>query len=156
MSYTITGLDPKQFEHLRNATDEELTALHIERMVVDGPGFPDRITLKDLPLGESVLLMNYEHQPALTPYRSNHAIFVAENEREAATYRGEIPQALRDRLLSLRAFDDAGTMLDAEVIDGKEVEPVIGRLFANPDVAYIHAHNAARGCFAARIDRSTA
>jgi hypothetical protein len=155
MTYTITGLDPKQFEHLRNATDDELAAQHIKRMIVDGPRFPDRITLRDLPLGASVLLLNYEHQPALTAYRSTHAIFVAEDAREAAAFHNEIPKALRDRLLSLRAFDDAGMMLDAEVVDGKNVEPVIERLFANPSVAYIHAHNAARGCYSARIDRST-
>ncbi len=26
-------------------------------------------------------------------------------------------------------------------------------LFANPEIAYIHAHNAAHGCFSARIER---
>ena len=52
-----------------------------------------------------------------------------------------------------RAFDDAGTMLEAEVAPGDALEPVIERPLAIPGVAYLHAHNAAMGCYAARIDR---
>ena len=45
-------------------------------------------------------------------------------------------------------------MIDADVVGGREVETLIQRLFVNPEVRYIHAHNAGRGCFAARIDRA--
>lgn len=34
------------------------------------------------------------------------------------------------------------------------MEPVIERMFANPDVGYIHVHNAKRGCYSGRIDRA--
>jgi len=155
MSFTITGLDPEQFEALFSLDDAALAARNIVRTTVDAPrGYPCRISLTDAPVGETVLLLNYEHQPAASPYRASHAIFVARSPREAAVYADEVPQALRDRLLSLRAFDERGTMLDAAVVDGKEVEPVIERLLATPGVAYIHAHNAARGCYAARIERA--
>ena len=154
MSFTITGLDPKQFEHLRHASDEELVAFLAERTIVDGPGSPDRVTLRDLPVGSRVVLLNYEHQPSQTPYRASHAIYVAPDEREAEIYRDELPQALRDRLLSLRAFDGSGAMLDATVVDGKVAGPAIEGLFANAKVAYIHAHFAARGCYAAKIVRA--
>jgi hypothetical protein len=43
-------------------------------------------------------------------------------------------------------------MLDADIVSGAELEPVIERLLAVPGVAYLHAHNAGRGCYAARID----
>ena len=45
-------------------------------------------------------------------------------------------------------------MLDADLVDGAVIEPVIERVFANPGVAYLHAHYAKRGCYAARIDRA--
>jgi hypothetical protein len=45
-------------------------------------------------------------------------------------------------------------MIDADVVGGPDVEALIQRLFANPEARYIHAHNAGRGCFAARIDRA--
>jgi hypothetical protein len=60
---------------------------------------------------------------------------------------------LRGRLLSLRAYDGAGFIVDAVVVHGDDVEAAIMRLFARAEIAYLHAHNAGRGCFACRIDR---
>ena len=102
-----------------------------------------------------MLLLNYEHQPADTPYRARHAIFVNEAATEPRRAVDEIPGALRVRAaLSLRAYDQVGMMVEAELTPGSAIEPVIEKLFANPEVAYIHAHNAGRGCYAARIDRA--
>jgi hypothetical protein len=61
---------------------------------------------------------------------------------------------MRGRLLSLRAYDASGQMLDADVVQGRDCDALIRQLFENPDVAYIHAHNAKRGCYAGRIDRA--
>ena len=44
--------------------------------------------------------------------------------------------------------------LGAELWVQRERMRVIERLLADPQVAYLHAHNAGRGCFAARIDRN--
>ena len=63
-------------------------------------------------------------------------------------------KVMRTRLLSLRAYDGEGMMVDADVVDGKDIESVISRFFALPQVEYIHAHNAKRGCYSGRIDRA--
>ncbi len=55
--------------------------------------------------------------------------------------------------MSVRAFDAQGMMLDADVVDGKLLEPVLQRLFDNGAVEFVHLHNAKRGCYAARVDR---
>ncbi len=65
----------------------------------------------------------------------------------------QVPEVMRIRLLSLRAFSEEGMMLDADVVDGQAIEPVISRMFANPEVSYIHVHNAKQGCYSGRIDR---
>ncbi len=154
-AFRMTGLHAATFSHLFGLDDDQLAAHGAKRYVVDDkPGFPDRISLRDLDPGECVLLLNYVHHDAPTPYRASHAIFVAESAPERYDATDAVPEALRARLLSLRAFDAAGMMLDADVADGTAVEPVIERLFANPAVAYIHAHFAKRGCYAARIDRA--
>ena len=46
--------------------------------------------------------------------------------------------------------------VEADVVPGTEVEGLIDRLCANPEVAYIHVHNAKQGCYSGRIDRSLA
>lgn len=154
MTFRITGLSPSPFAHLFGQPDETLAAHGARRHVVTAkPGFPDRIALRDAEIGESVLLLNHVHQPADTPYRASHAIFVAEAGGTAYDRVGEIPEALAIRPLSLRAFTADGDMIDADLAEGASLEPTILRLLANPATAYIHAHFAKRGCYAARIDR---
>jgi hypothetical protein len=155
MSFVVTGLPSEPFQHLFGLSDEALAGFGVVRKTVDAPvGFPCRITLEDAPVGETVLLLNYEHQPADTPYRSRHAIFVREGRHEAARYVDEAPPALAARkYISLRAFDAEGNIVGSEVAPGNELPPAIEKLFELPQAAYIHAHNAGHGCYAARIDR---
>jgi len=155
MSFRITGLSPRTFQHLFGLPDEELAGHRAKRYVADEkPGYPDRIEMRDAEPGETVLLVNHVHQPADNPYRASHAIFVLEGAEAAYDRMNEIPDAMRARDISLRAFDAADLMVDAELVNGREIEPGIERLFADPRVAYIQAHYAKRGCYAARIDRA--
>jgi Protein of unknown function (DUF1203) len=154
MSFRIMGLDPAPFVNLFDLDERALAARGIKRYVADSkPGFPDRIELRDAELGESVLLLNYTHQAADTPYRASHAIFVREGARQAYDRIGEVPEALRSRMISLRAFDADHLMVDADLTDGRGLEVLIERFFEDPRVRYLHAHYAKRGCYAARIER---
>jgi hypothetical protein len=124
------------------------------RYVADSkPGFPDRIEMRDADIGERLLLINHVCQAAATPYRATHAIFIREGAERRYDRVGEVPEVMRSRLLSPRAYDSGGMMLDADVVDGRDIEALIARLFANAQVDYIHAHNAKRGCYSGRIDR---
>ena len=155
MSFRVTGLSPHPFRHLFGLSDEELAKHGVKRYVADTkPGFPDRIEVRDAEPGETLLLLNYVHQPADNPYHASHAIFVREGAETAYDCTNEIPDALRLRQISLRAFDADDLMVDADLVDGREMERVIERFFADPHVTYIQAHYAKRGCYAARIDRS--
>jgi Protein of unknown function (DUF1203) len=155
MLFRITGLDPSPFRALYGLANVELARLGVKRCRVDAkPGFPDRVEMRDPEPGESVLLLNYVHQPADSPYRASHAVFVREGAERAYEGVDETPECLRLRMLSLRAFDASGDMVDADLADGRDIEAAIERLFGNPAADYIHAHYAKRGCYAARIDRA--
>lgn len=156
MSFIISGLPVAPFQPLFGLSDEVLAAQGVIRRTVDAPvGFPCRITLEDAPVGETVLLLNYEHQHADTPYRARHAIFVRESSVETRKFVDEIPASLAVRpFISLRAFDAQGMMLDADVVPGSRLSPRIERLLALPGATYLHAHFAGRGCYAARIARA--
>jgi len=155
MSFRITGLSPEPFVSLFGLSDDALAARGAIRYAVDeSPGFPDRIEMRDAEIGETVLLVNHVSMPAPTPYRASHAIFVREGATTPFDEIGRVPVVLRRRLLSLRAFDAQGMMIDADVIEGAEAESLIRRLLADERVGYLHAHFAKRGCFAARIERA--
>lgn len=156
MSFAITGLPVDEFRPLFGLSDTDLAARGIIRQTATAPvGYPCRITLQDAKAGETLLLLNYEHQPADSPYRSRHAIFVNESAKETCRAVDEIPGCLAVRpYIALRAYDEAGMMTAAEISPGADLAPLIERMLADPQVAYLHAHNAGRGCFAARIDRA--
>lgn len=155
MDYQITSLELGDFTHLFGLDEHALSKLGVQRMTVTAkPGYPCRITLEDAEIGESVLLLNYEHLPVDSPYRSAHALFVRENATESARFQNEIPEYLKCRQLSVRSFDTEGMMVDADTCAGNDLESMIERLFAEDSADYVHVHNAARGCYLARIDRT--
>ncbi len=154
MTYAIKGLDPAPFAALFELDDAQLEALGMVRMAVDNPNFPCRVTLRDCALGEEVLLLNHVSHDGDNPYRASHAIFVSKAATQAAEYVDCVAPALDRRILSLRAFDSNGMMIDAALAQPGEADPAIRKLLANPAATHIDAHNAIRGCFAARIDRN--
>ena len=155
MAFRITGLDPAPFAPLFGLSDAELCERGVRRCRVDAPScFPDRIEMRDLEVGETALLLHYEHHRADSPFRASHAIFVREGATQPYDVVDTVPEVMHRRLLSLRAFDGAGDMIDADVVDGPEAEGLIARLLANPDTQFIHAHYAKRGCYAGLIRRA--
>ncbi len=155
MDFRINGLCAEPFRSLFGLSDHQLAERGARRYVADTkPGFPDRIELRDAEPGESVILVNHMHQPADTPYRASHAIFVLEGAGEAYDRVNEIPEVLRPRVISLRAFNAAHMIVEAELVKGVDIEASIERLLGIPEVGYIQAHYATRGCYAARISRS--
>jgi hypothetical protein len=153
MTYRISGLAPAMFRPLYGLTDADLAALGAVRVTADShPGAPCRIALTDAPVGSAMLLVNHVSQP-VGPYRAAHAIFVREGEEVAGDYIDAIPPVFAPRILSLRGFDARGMMADALLTQPGEAVDGILRLFANPAIAVIHAHNAVRGCFAAKVER---
>ena len=155
MAYRILGLDPEPFRPLFGLTDAALAEQGAMRVTADSrPGFPCRITLEDAEPGETLILLNHVSHEAATPYRAAHAIFVREGAAAPASYVDETPPAFAGRTLSLRGFDAEGMMRDARLAMPGEADATIRDMFDRPEIAVIHAHNAVRGCFSARIERN--
>jgi hypothetical protein len=154
MPYRIAGLAPEPFLPLFELSDEDLAGRGARRVIATShSGFPCRISLKDAKAGEELLLINYEHQPAATPFKSCHAIYVRRNAVRAFEGRNELPPVFHGRTLSLRGFDAEGMLVAADLAEGSAVVPAIECLFADDAVTCIHAHSAKPGCFLARVDR---
>ena len=152
MTFRITGLSPEPFRHLFGLSDDALKAHGARRVIVtEKPGFPDRIEVRDAEPGESVLLVNYVHQPADTPYRASHAVYVLEGAEAAYDAVDEIPEAIRGRTVSLRAFDAEHMMVDADVGDALAAYPV-PVLAATVMQRAIYAEAAAQGKALFEID----
>lgn len=154
MSFRIKGLPAETFQHLFRLCDEALAGHRALRRTVDAPNsFPCRVSLTDAAPGDEVLLVNYEHHPVETPYRSSFAVYVREGE-ETYDAVDQVPEQLRRRMLAARGYDAEGMLVEADLVDGRELEGKIEQLFAERRIAYIQLHFAKPGCYAARVERA--
>jgi hypothetical protein len=112
------------------------------------------VSLVDAEPGEELILLPWEHQPAASPYRASGPIFVRRGARQARLARGVVPPCVTRRLMSVRAYDRADMMVDATVCEGVAAAGAIMRLLEDDAVAYLHLHNAKRGCFSCRVERA--
>jgi hypothetical protein len=155
MAFRVVGLSETSFQHLYGLSDSALAERGVVVATSTGEvGFPCRVSLRDASAGARMLLMNYEHQSVRSPYQSSHAIYVQDGATRTDVSVNEVPDVLRRRLLSIRAFDQEGMIVDADVVDGNDAARVFDRLLTNERVDYLHVHNAKRGCYAARVERA--
>ncbi|WP_394830818.1 DUF1203 domain-containing protein [Pendulispora rubella] len=153
MRFRIVGLPSEPFAHLFALSQEELAARGAVRVTAEvGNGYPCRISLTDAAPGQDVILTHYEHHAVDSPFRSSYAIYVREGETTFDAV-DRVPEQLRSRLLSVRAFDGRGMLLDGDVVAGGELEGAIGKMFTDERAAYLHVHYAKPGCYAARVER---
>src|SRR6185369_13902988 len=128
MRFRITGLPAEEFAPLFALSDEELARRGAVRRIADGriPGSPCRISLTDAQPGDELLLVNYEHHAVASPYRMRFAVYVRKGE-ERFDATDEIPEQLRIRTLAVRSFDEAGMMVERELVEGTDLDGAIGR-----------------------------
>ena len=85
---------------------------------------------------------------------TDEAMLEQVREAIALWHTDETPDYLGKRTLSLRGFDEGGMLKDALLAMPGEADAQVRALFGRPDIATIHAHSAAYGCFLARIERN--
>ena len=154
-SFQIVGLSPAAFEPLFALPAEELAARGIQRVrAAPGAGYPCRVSLADADPGDELLLLPFEHQPANSPYRASGPIYVKVGARQRTMAVGAIPDSVRRRQISLRAYDADDMIVNAEVCEGESVGAEIERLLADRLVRYLHLHTAKRGCYSCLVRRS--
>lgn len=155
MSFQIHALPADHFADLFALTDADLAERNACRQIVQSkPGTPCRVSMADAEVGETVILLNFEHQAEQSPYKASHAIFVREGAQQAQLAVGEVPEVLRTRIISLRLFDKHHMMIDGDVLPGDDLSDAITTAFESDQVAYAHLHNAKPGCFAASVTRA--
>ncbi|MEP1535974.1 MAG: DUF1203 domain-containing protein [Paracoccaceae bacterium] len=155
MTFQICALPEGMFDHLFDLTEDQRTAQNVVTVTATADdGYPCRISLEDADPGETLILVNHTHLDVASPYASKHAVYVKENAIKANLALDEVPPVLTSRLLSVRAFDENGMIIDADVLDGTQLSDTLGAFFDKPSVDFIHVHFAKPGCYAARVVRA--
>jgi len=142
-------------DNLRGKDEAVLGAAGAQRVTATNkPGFPCRVTLEDAEPGESLILFHHVSHDVATPYRSAYAIYIREGAAVPATFVDRVPPVFEGRPLALRCFGEDGMLLGAVLAAPGEADSAIREQLDRSDIAYIDVHNAAYGCFAARVERA--
>jgi hypothetical protein len=153
MTYRIRGLERGQFDRFFAMDDAGLAAHNARRVrAAADKGFPCRVSLRDADEGDELLLVHHVNHDVATPYRNAFAIYVRENA-DTAEYLDVCPPVFEGRPIALRCYDAGGNLRAAALAAPGEADTTIRNLLGDEETAYIDAHNAAHGCFAARIER---
>ena len=154
-SFRVVALDADAFAPLVALGDDRLRSRGMRRVVAEADtGIPCRVSLVDADAGERVLLLPFTHHDVASPYRASGPIYVREHAVTARPAVDEIPEMLRRRTLSIRAYDAGAMLVAAEVAEGTALDERIPALLADPCVAYLHLHNARPGCYNCRVERA--
>lgn len=157
MSFQIVALAAETFSELAQLDDANLARRHAHRLTADAPSsYPCRVSLRYAERGDPLVLLNYAHQTAESPYRASGPIFVRTAQPTARFERSEVPDMLRSALLSVRGYGAEGWIEFADVTEGRDLETTIARAFKIPGVDCLHPHYARHGCCLCRVERRCA
>ncbi len=153
-NFQCKSLDQRAFADFFALDKAALAKLGAIQMIADKkPGLPCRVSLEDAEVGEEVLLLPWQHHQTDSPYQASGPVFVRKGAKTANLGPNEIPKMLDHRLLSVRAYDRAGMMQEAAVVEGQHLRQSIMQLFGNHSIAYLHIHNAKQGCYNCLVER---
>lgn len=151
-SFQIIGLDPAPFSAWFDLPPDQLKARGAQMVRADeANAYPCRVSLRDAEIGETLLLLPWQHVAPPSPYQASGPIFVKNGAQAATLVVNEVPDYVSRRLISVRAYDANHIMVDAEVCAGSEVHTEIRRMLATANVRYLHLHNARRGCYSCKV-----
>jgi len=127
-----------------------------ERHVSDSKGNPCRHCLRDIEKGRHMLVLGHRPFRSLQPYAESGPIFLCADACPRHADSDELPPVIasRPRFLVRGYTDDerirygtGGVVETVDMIDACE------RIFADPQVAFIHVRSVQNNCFFCRIER---
>jgi len=154
-NFQIKALQESEFAPLFDLDSRQLAETGAIRMIVDKKlAFPCRVSLEDSEPGDEVILLPYQHHKTNSPYQSKGPIFVKKDAVTATPAINEIPRLLHHRYLSVRAYDKDGMMKSSLVTEGQNLREVLNEMLNNPEIDYVHIHNAKPGCYMCEVVRA--
>lgn len=149
---TIEAIPTAVADRIRNALCDDYG--NVLSPLVDDGGAPCRHCLKDTLPGESVLLFSYKPFAATHPYQEVGPVFIHADACGSFEPANGLPEDMLKRTLVLRPYDRSDRIAGAQkTARPGEALSIAAGFLEDPDVAYVHARTATRGCYLFRIER---
>ncbi len=152
MSFVIFPIPAARLVALRHDGVDDAGG-RFEPFVAEESGAPLRCCLREAGPGERLALIAYRPEGTAGAYREVGPVFVHADPCQGYAERDTYPAGFRDRRQVLRAYDEAGRIAEALLVEGVQAEAGIAHLLASPRVATIHSRNVLYGCYMFAIGR---
>ena len=143
----VHAIDPVRLDAVRrNGTDGHGNSVH--PYPAAGQGEPLRCCLRMARRGESITLISFAPFDHPSVWTEVGPVYVHADRCEG--HSGGLPEELRTGPRVLRTYRDDDTMNydhNTLVGEGEDLEPVLERLLAMPDVATVHVRTVLAQCF---------
>ncbi len=127
-----------------------------ERGLSDGPGYPCRHCLKNIPAGAPIFVFAARPFPDLQPYAETGPIYICADD--CAQFSGDdLPPILTsspDYLLKGYSHDNRIVYGTGQITPHAQIKDYCLEVFTDPSVAYIHARSARNNCYQLKIARA--
>ena len=150
---TVHAIEPARLDAVREA-GEDGWGNPFTPYAASGSGEPLRCCLRFARPGESIALISFAPFTAASPWREVGPVYVHAEHCEGYADRW-LPDELRRGPRVLRAYRADGSMNYERntLVDEEDLEPVLDRLLAEPDVATVHVRTVLPQCFLYAVTR---
>jgi hypothetical protein len=150
---TVHAIDPARLDDVRR-TGQDTSGNPFTAFSAIGEGEPLRCCLRFARPGEQIALISYAPFSEQSVWREVGPVYV-HAERCEGYADGSLPAELRQGPRVLRTYLADGSM-DYEhhtLVGDEDLEPVLDRLLADPDVATVHVRTVLPQCFLYAVTR---
>jgi hypothetical protein len=116
-------------------------------------GAPCRHCLKIIPAGEQATLFTYDAFEGTEKLPLPGPVYIHANSCERYPEDAGFPVELKNSSRTLNAYAKGRRLLAQEYVENGTVDSTVEKLFARPDVEYIHVRSTTAGCYTFRIER---
>jgi hypothetical protein len=150
MTYTVTPIDADLAAYVREHGRDPVWGHATTTQVATGFG-PCRACLRTFREGEDErTLFTHDSYAGISEYTQPGPVFI--HARACASYAGDgFPTELRDLSLTFEAIAPGPRVVGIERTAGGDLDVVIERLLAMPEVKHVNVRNTEAGCFVARV-----
>jgi len=145
----VHAIDPTRLDVIRTTGADGHGNL-LRPFAATGKGEPLRCCLRYAEAGEQVTLISYAPFEHASVWREIGPVYIHAPRCEGYTPTGWLPEQLGagpSVLRTYRADDTMNYEHNTLVSEEADLEPIIGRLLRNPDVATVHVRTLAPQCF---------
>ncbi|HEY3530757.1 MAG TPA: DUF1203 domain-containing protein [Nocardioides sp.] len=150
---TAQPIDPARLDDVRRNAEDGFGNRFVA-FAASGEGEPLRCCLRYARAGEQIALVSFAPFEEASVWREVGPVYVHAERCEGYADRG-LPDELRRGPRVLRTYQADATMnYDHNTLVGDEdIEPVLDRLLAEPDVAIVHVRTVLPQCFLYAVTR---